>query len=269
MQTDQIDGTTRLFAIIGDPIFAVRSPAVFNSMFARQGINAVLVPLHVAANDLDAAWEGIQRTRNLAGLIVTMPHKAAMARKVDELGPTASVVGAVNAVKRTADGRWIGDMFDGVGCVEAIIRRGWAVAGRSVFLLGAGSAGSAIAAALATAGVARLAITDADSARRDGVIAAVSAAYPGAHLTAGTLAEGDYDIAINATPLGMKSEDPLPFDPAMLPRSTLIVDVVTKPEFTALLTRARERGHPVQTGRHMHEGQAIGVARFFGFELEG
>lgn len=269
MQTDQIDGATRLFAIIGDPIFAVRSPAVFNSMFARQGINAVVVPLRVAANDLDAAWEGIQRMRNLEGLIVTMPHKAAMASKVNELGPTARLVGAVNAVKRTADGRWIGDMFDGVGCVEGIVRQGWAVAGRSVFLLGAGSTGAAIAAALASAGVARLAIADLDGARRDGVIAAVSAAYPGLKITVGSLAEGDYDIAINATPLGMKPDDPLPFDPELLPPSTLIVDVVTKPEFTALLSRARERGHPVQPGRHMHEGQAIGAARFFGFELDG
>ena len=269
MHTDEIDGATRLFAIIGDPIFAVRSPAVFNAMFARQGINAVLVPLHVAANDLDAAWEGIQRTRNLEGLIVTMPHKAAMAGKVDELGPAARFVGAINAATRTADGRWIGDMFDGVGCVEGIVGRGWAVAGRSVFLLGVGSTGAAIAAALAAAGVARLAIADLDGARRDRVVAAVSAMYPGPRITAGCLAAGDYDIAINATPLGMRPDDPLPFDPGMLPPSTLIVDVVTKPEFTALLTRARERGHPVQPGRHMHEGQAIGAARFLGFELDG
>ena len=75
METAQIDGATRLYAIIGDPISSVLSPGVFNALFSRQNVIAVLLPLHVAAADVQKAWAGLLATRNCAGLIVTMPHK--------------------------------------------------------------------------------------------------------------------------------------------------------------------------------------------------
>jgi shikimate dehydrogenase len=64
----------------------------------------------------------------------------------------------------------------------------------------------------------------------------------------------------------MRPDDPLPFDPAVLPASTLVVDVITKPEITPLLQRAEQTGHRIHTGRHMHAGQAVEAARFFGFD---
>jgi shikimate dehydrogenase len=73
---------------------------------------------------------------------------------------------------------------------------------------------------------------------------------------------------INVTPSGMKDRDPLPFYPAALPALTLVVDVVTKPEMTLPLERAASTGHRIRSGRHMHYGQAIDVAWFFGFTLE-
>jgi shikimate dehydrogenase len=77
-----------------------------------------------------------------------------------------------------------------------------------------------------------------------------------------------FDLVINATPLGMRPDDQLPFDPSSLSKSTLVVNVITKPEFTPLLLRAREIGHQVQTGRHMHRGQAVACVKFFGFDLD-
>ncbi len=267
MKTEEIDGGTRLYAIIGDPISSVRSPAVYNALFARRGINAVFVPLHVAAGDLAAAWAGLKATRNFDGLVVTMPHKNAMCELVDELLPDARLVGAVNTVRRRSDGRWEGDMFDGIGCVDGLRRQGHEVAGRSVFLAGVGGAGAAIAMALVQAGVARLVIADLDAARRDGVIARIRAALPQAAVEVGSADSAPYDIAINATPLGMRAGDPLPFDPAKLPPTTLIVDVINKPEITALLALAQKTGHPIHPGRHLHHGQAIAAAKFFGFDL--
>lgn len=258
-----IDGATRLFAIIGDPVSAVRSPEYFNKFFVERGINAALVALHVAADDLPVAWAGIARTRNIAGLVVTMPHKVAACALVDRLEPTARLVGAINAARRDADGRWVGDMFDGQGVVDALLKSGHDVAGRKAFLLGAGGAGAAIAAALAEAGVGEVVIQDVDSRKRDAVIARLAHAFPSVSLRAGDLAP-TFDFAINATPLGMKATDPIPFDPVSLPRSTIVVDVITKPEMTPLLERARVRGNPVQTGREMHEALSKRIARFFG-----
>jgi shikimate dehydrogenase len=243
----------------------VRSPEWFNGVFARQAINAVLVPMRVTASDLRGSFEGLKRVSNLDGLVVTMPHKAPMCELLDELGPAARSLGAVNAARRLPDGRWLGDMFDGRGCVQGLRAQGHAVAGRSVFLLGTGAAGSAIAFALAEAGVERLVIHDLDAARCARVAQRVLAAFPSVRVRADKLT-GQCDVAINATPLGMKPEDPLPFDPAALPASTLVVDVITKPEITPLLRRAEQTGHLIHSGRHMHVGQAVEAARFFGFD---
>ena len=262
-----IDGATRLFAIIGDPISAVRSPQYFNARFAERGLNAVMVPLHVRAEDLATAWAGLSRMRNLHGLVITMPHKVAACRFVDHLEETARIVGSINAARRDADGRWVGDMFDGRGCVMGLLKQGHEVAGRRAFLLGLGGAGMAIAAALAEASVAELVVHDLDTGKRDAAIARIAQAYPRTSIRPGNLEGNAFDFAINATPLGMKPADPLPFDPTRLPRSTVVVDVIPNPEITPLLERALARGHAVQTGRHMHEGQAIGVAGFFGIDL--
>jgi shikimate dehydrogenase len=267
METAQIDGATRLYAIIGDPISSVLSPGVFNAMFSRKNINAVLLPLHVAAADLPVAWAGLKATRNFDGLIATMPHKRAMCALVDELSPTAALAGALNTVRRRADGRWEGDMFDGIGCVHGLEAQGHAVAGRQVFLAGAGGAGAAIAMAVAKAGAARLVITEVDAPRVNRVVEGVRSNYPATQVEIGSIADGPFDMAINATPLGMRSDDPLPFDPRLLAASTLIADVVNKPEITALLGLARESGHAIHSGRHLHHGQAIAAAAFFGFDL--
>ena len=86
--------------------------------------------------------------RNLGGLVFTIPYKVRACALADELGPQARAVGAINALARGGDGRWRGDIFDGMGCVEAFRRRGIPLAGKRVMLIGAGGAGSAIAVAI-------------------------------------------------------------------------------------------------------------------------
>ncbi|MDR0441711.1 MAG: shikimate dehydrogenase [Candidatus Accumulibacter sp.] len=268
MKTDQIDGATRLFVIVGDPIHGVRTPTLFNEMFGRKNINAVMVAHHVAAADIEAAWRGLKTLKNLDGIVITMPHKTPMCDLVDSLGINGRAAGAINAARRKSDGTWEGDMFDGIGCVDGLRRQGHEVTGKSAFLIGVGGAGSAVASALAHAGIKRLVIQDIDSARLDRAIERIRAAYPELSVDSGTLGDGPFDLAINATPVGMQRDDPLPFDPSPLPTSTLIVDVIIKPEITPLLTLAQETGHEIQPGKHMHRGQAIAAARFFGFDLE-
>jgi shikimate dehydrogenase len=268
MQTDQIDGLTRLFVIIGDPIHGVRTPTVFNEMFGRKNINAVMVAHHLAAADIETAWAGLKTIRNLDGIVITMPHKMPMSDLVDSLGINGRVAGAINAARRNSDGTWEGDMFDGVGCVDGLKRQGHEVAGRSVFLMGIGGAGSAIAGALAQAGVKRLIVQDIDTPRLERTVERIRTAYPELSVGPGTIGDGPFDVVVNATPQGMREGDPLPFDPSPLPASTLVVDVIIKPEVTPLLTLAQKTGHPIQLGRHMHRGQAITVAKFFGFDLE-
>jgi shikimate dehydrogenase len=267
VKLEQLDGTTLLYGIVGDPIAAVRSPEVFNAMFARKGINAVFLPLHVRPDDIETAWAGLSMLRNLRGIVVTMPHKARVLPLLSRIGEAGQLVGAVNAARREPDGSWYGDMFDGIGFVAGLRTQGHEPAGRQVQLWGVGGAGSAIALALAQAGVASLALHDRDTLRRDRLQRQLQHAFPKVHVSTGA-PKLKADAVINATPLGMKTTDPLPFDPAELPRETLVVDVVTKPEITPLLQRAMDTGHAVHAGKHMHLGQARCVAEFFGYDLD-
>jgi shikimate dehydrogenase len=268
MDIDKIDGLTRMFMIIGDPIHGVRTPTLFNEMFSRKNINAVMAPLHVALTDLKATWAGLKTIKNLDGVVITMPHKIQMCDLVDSLGINGQAAGAINAARRKSDGTWEGDMFDGIGCVDGLKRQGYEVAGRSAFLMGIGGAGSAVASALAYAGVKRLVIQDIDSDRLGQSLKRIRAAYPELPVSSGTLDDGPFDLVINATPVGMAENTSLPFDPSPLPASTLVVDVIIKPEITPLLVLAQKTGHKTQPGKHMHRGQAIAVAKFFGFDLE-
>jgi shikimate dehydrogenase len=264
MQIDEIDGTTRVFAILGDPIHLVRSPGVFNGMFSRAGINAVMVAVRVPAGELAKAWSGLRSLASIEGVIVTMPHKVEALGLVDHVGDNARLVGAINAARRNADGSWSGDMFDGEGCVTGLRSQGHAIAGRSVSVTGTGGAGSAIIVALARAGAARIRVHDVDTAKRDRLLDRVRGAFPAVAFALPAPDDPPVDIAINATPLGMRAGDPLPFDPALLPAATLVVDVITKPEITPLLERAAATGHRVHPGRHMYLGQANDIAAYFG-----
>ena len=160
-----ITGRTRLYAIIGDPIAQVRSPQVYTERFAAAGIDAVLIPAHVPADRFDTIIPALLGLANLDGLLVTVPFKTRIVSFADRLGPTAEAVGAVNALRREADGSWSADMFDGIGFVRAAERKGQRLQGRKVALFGAGGAGSAIACALARASVASIDIIDTDAAR--------------------------------------------------------------------------------------------------------
>lgn len=266
MKLEGIDGSTQVYGIIGDPVSAVRSPQVFNDMFSQENINAVFIPIHVGKNELAMVWAGLTSIRNLAGIVVTMPYKSSLAGLIDELGDTGKFVGAVNAARRNSDGSWYGDMFDGHGFVDGLRKEGNEPKGWRVSQYGVGGAGGAIAFALAQAGISSICLHDLNQDKCKDLVERLQEKFPEVKVYNGCASGMRFDAVINATPLGMQENDSLPFDPSDLPATTLVVDVVTKPEMTRLLILAAKTGHRVHTGRHMHLGQARLAARFFGFD---
>jgi shikimate dehydrogenase len=228
-------------------------------------VDAVCIPIVVRADDLSAFVAGARTMRNLAGVLVTMPHKQRMLDLVDELHPTAHQVGALNVIRCDGDGRWVGAMFDGLGCVLGMQWEGNHPANKSVLLVGAGGAGRAIAFAVASAGARTLTIFDVDERRADDLATAVAAAT-GCQTQSGLPDPRGCDIVINATALGMNTNDPMPVDPDRLESGSVVVDIVNAPEPTPLCRAAHARGCRTQNGRPMHEGQAVHALRFLGFD---
>ena len=262
-QVDYVSGRTRVFGIVGHPIEQVRSPEMFTAEFRRRSLDAILIPLHVLPDDFDALLPQLLRLRNLDGLIFTIPYKARACALADRLGEEARIVGALNALGHRADGGWHGDMFDGIGCVEAFRRRGIALAGRRALLLGAGGAGSAIGVAIASEAPRSLLVYDVDASRAAALAARISDAFPALEVSAGSPRLDGIDILLNATPAGMLDDGRLPIAIAQLPGAMIVFDAIVKPETTPLLALAERCGCTTVRGRDMMRGQISRIVDFF------
>ncbi|HEV2957701.1 MAG TPA: shikimate dehydrogenase [Xanthobacteraceae bacterium] len=257
-----VDGATRLYCIIGDPVAQTASPRVFSARFRAAGRNAILVPFHLPAAAFEPAVRGIMALANLDGIIVTVPYKARMLAFADRILPTARSVGAINALRREADGQWAGDMFDGRGMVRAITSGGHAVAGRNAVVIGAGGAGSAIACALAEAGAASLTLAEIDQRKARALAARIAAIAPACIIRVGPATTEGVDVLINASPVGMKPDDGLPAPLGKIDPHVVVADVVVADE-TPLLAHARACGCPTVRGQEMMLAQVDEMLAFF------
>jgi len=249
---EHLDGATRLNLIIGDPIAQVKSPAGVTALLQAKGSNAIVVPIHVSAADLDAFLKGMSLARNLDGIIVTVPHKFAAYRHCSTVSDRARFLQAVNVMRRNADGSWHGDMCDGQGFVAAIEAAGAILPGKRALLVGAGGAGSAIAYALVLAGVGALAVYDGDDARCDALITRLQQ-LDKVSIFRGSADPAGFDVIVNATPSGMRAGDPYPVNVKHLSSEMFVGDVVTLPAVPPLIAAARETGCKTQTGSGMFE----------------
>lgn len=252
---------TRIYGIVGDPVAQVRSPEVFNARFKAAGLDAVMVPLHVIGQGLEPAIAGLRAIANLAGLVVTVPHKPAAARLLVSGSDRVRVAGAAN-VLRPVPGGWEGDLFDGEGFAIGLAANGFEVTGKHCALVGAGGAGAAIAFALIERKIADLTVFDIDEDKASDLVARLQG-FGRCPVSVGPPRRGT-DLAINATPLGMSSSDPLPFDVSALRPDCVVADAVMKPRVTRLLIQAARHGCPTQEGRHMLDGQLDAIWAYFG-----
>lgn len=256
-----ITGHTKTLAIIADPVVHVRTPQALNARFEAEGIDAVLVPLEVPPEALGGTLAGLAACRNFAGFVVTVPHKTAVPAFCDALSARAEAAQSVNVIRRKADGTLYGDLLDGEGFALGLEKAGVSLAGKRVFLAGAGGAASAIAFSLAARGIAALTISNRSRDKAQALIDRLAGHFPDVQFAAADGLAG-HDIAINGTSLGLKPEHPLPFDPQDADKGTLIAEVIMQPEITPLLMAAEARGLAIHPGLHMLESQLTEMLRF-------
>ena len=244
-----VTGHTRVAGVIGHPIAHSRSPAIHNAAYLALGLDWVYVAFPVPpgrGGDAVAAM----RVLGLAGLNVTMPHKADAAAACDELVGDAAVLGVVNTVVPGPGGRLRGLSTDGDGFVASLADEGVSLEARRVLVLGAGGAARAVAVAARRAGA------DLTVAARRAEPAASVAALAGARTVpwAEPLEVGGWDVVVNATPLGM-GDRPGPAVRGLHPEQ-VVVDLVYEPRRTPLLTAAEAAGARTVGGLGMLVHQA-------------
>jgi shikimate dehydrogenase len=260
-----ISGKTTLIAHLGYPTFAFKSPMIYNPWFEKNDIDAVVVPMGVKAEEYPEFFRYLFKLTNIRGALVTMPHKVTTMDLVDELSPTAVVAGAANAVLLREDGTLAGDQFDGTGFVRGVQRKGLDLQGKRALVVGNGGVGSPIAASLAAAGVGAMGLFDPNAAASESLGERLAAAYPELQISTGSKDPDGYDLVVNATPLGMNDDDPLPMDVDRIAPTTFVGEVVMKQEITPFLRAAKEKGCPVQVGKDMLFEQIPAYLEFFGF----
>jgi shikimate dehydrogenase len=259
-----ITGTTRVFLIAGDPVAQVRAPEIYNHLFERHGIDAVLVPVKVPPARLADFVRNAFGAENVGGMWVTIPHKAAMMALMNRCDPVAQLAGAVNAVRRADDGAIEGALFDGIGFVKGLDHFGIPVEGRRVLVIGAGGGGQAVAAALALRGVGELAIYNRSTDRAADLCTRLAAASGGVTKVAASPDPAGYDLIVNCTSQGLKQDDPLPFDPKRVDAGAAVEDIIMTREPTPLLKACAELGISAHAGFEMLVQQIPEYLRFFG-----
>jgi shikimate dehydrogenase len=260
-----INGRTELIAHLGYPTETFTAPMIYNPWFASRGINAVVVPMGVRAEDYAAFVRPLFRLSNIRGALVTMPHKIATVGLLDEAALAVQVAGSCNAILRRPDGSLYGELFDGIGFVRGAKRKGFDFAGADCLIVGTGGVGSAIAAAIATERRGSIALFDIHAAAAQGLAARLRRHFPTLNVGLRDNDPAGFRLVVNATPLGMLVGDPLPFDPTRVGTDTFVGDVVLTAELSPLLKAVAWRGCPYQVGTDMLFEQIPAYLEFFGY----
>ena len=260
-----ISGTTSLIAHIGWPTHTFKSPMIYNPYFEQAGIDSIVVPMGCKADHYPALLKAVFKLENIRGALITMPHKVNTVALLDEATPAVRIAGSCNAVRRSADGRLQGDMFDGEGFVRGLRGKGCRLDGARVLVVGSGGVGSAIAASLAAAGVAAISLFDARAETAQALGERLKAHYPVLEVRSGSNDPAGFDVVVNATPMGMNEGDDLPMDVDRISPDAFVGEVVMKSEMTAFLAAVHARGCRFQVGSDMLFEQIPAYLEFFGF----
>jgi shikimate dehydrogenase len=247
-----LNGETRLFPIIGDPIIYVRSPQRLTAGFAARSHNGICMPMQVSEGDLAAVMGGLTRTGNVDGLLITMPHKFTAFSYCATSSERARLLGVVSVMRRNPDGTWHGDMLDGLAFVKAQKDQGARPESARVLLVGAGGAGSAIAIALLEAGVRELIIHDTNEARTAELLGILGDRGRG-RASSGPPDPTGCDMVCNASPMGMADGDKLPIAANLLSAPMFVGDVIAGHGMTRFLQAAQAAGCKTANGDQMVE----------------
>jgi len=254
--------TPRCFAVIGDPIHQSLSPRIHTASYRAQKIHATYLPILVAPQDVKRVLTSML-LMDVDGCNVTTPHKQTILPYLDRLDPPAKIAGSVNTIYRRGK-QWIGTNTDGAGFLQACKERKISLRHKTVTLLGAGGAASAIAASLMSAGVKHIIILNRTIERSKKLVARLKKLNHRIDVSTAVLSKQNCqhyfsgtDILINATSQGMKSSSKLGLPLHSLPSDAAICDCQYSPKTeTALIRWAKRKHHSYMDGRDLLLHQA-------------
>ena len=254
-----IDGYTRLAAVVAKPIKHSISPFIHNLAFDRTGINGVYLAWEIAEEDLAVTMDNIKRY-DMYGVNISMPYKQAVIPHLDQLTKSAQLIGAVNTVI-PRDGRLIGHKTDGIGFLKSLDKlAGFQVQGKVMTILGGGGAATAIIAQAALDGAAKIFVfSRSQSIDRHAATAKKISLETQVPIEVLPLEDSDLlqekifqsRLLVNGTSVGMDGQTLLIDEETILPQHLLVVDVIYQPFETPFLNFAKQQGAKTVNGLGM------------------
>lgn len=247
--------------------------AVMDAVFAHHGLNARYINCEVPPESLDNAVRGAL-AMGFAGFNCSLPHKVHVIEFLDELAPSASIIGAVNCVV-IKDGRLIGENTDGKGFVESL-RTVVDPTGKDIVLFGAGGAARAIAVESALAGASTITVVNTTVSRGQDLVDRINAETKATaelvHWKEPYAIPAATDIVVNATSVGLfpDIDAQLNIDTSTLLPSMVVADVIPNPPKTRLLSEAADRGCVTLDGMGMLVNQGrVAIKLWTGVDADG
>ena len=250
MNTVEKNYRAELVGVFGDPVDGNPTGVMEEAGFAAKGLNYRYITAKVKPEDLEAAFAGA-KAMNMRGMNLTMPHKRTIIPLLDELTEAAGIIGAVNTVINE-EGRWIGENTDGKGFVLALELEGVSPKGKRITILGAGGAARAIAVECALAGAEQISVINRNAERGNELAKLIASrtAAKASYLpwTPGIAIPADTEILIQATCVGLCSDEKPDIDYTSITANMVVSDVVFNPVMPVFLKEAQARGAKVVTG---------------------
>ncbi|MDM8519734.1 shikimate dehydrogenase [Anaerolineales bacterium HSG6] len=262
---ETVRGTTSLVGLLGWPVSHSLSPNMHNAAFKQLGLDWAYVPFPVRPTDLPKALKGLMAL-NVKGVNVTVPHKQAVMRYMDEVSKAAQTIGAVNTIY-LKEGKFVGYNTDSTGFLNSLIEAECHPKGLRVAVLGAGGAARAVVFALTWAEVDSVVVLNRTAERAAFLIDDLIDTFPGSTLHFAPLTESSvvalkdsFDLVINTTSVGMYPhvDDCLWPKNIPMPSTAAYCDLVYNPLETVFLARAKMAGAKTIDGLGMliHQGAA-------------
>lgn len=259
-----IDSQFDVYAMIGNPVIQTKTPQIFNEYCTENAIKAVMVPMLIRDNDeLISFLDFVKRTDAIKGFVATIPHKSDMLELIADHTETASRLNAINTVRKSSNGELHGAMFDGAGFMHALRKKNFSAKGKQAIIIGSGAAGRAIALELLMDGISDLMMVDPNPQGHQ-IFESIASSFNTPVNTLATCPElSNYQLVINASPIGMQPDDPLPGPIDNLNPNVMVADAVTNGKSTRFLSLAKKRGCLTQTGQEMAAGHFECILEFF------
>ena len=263
-----IGGSTKLLAVLGDPVGHSLSPVLQNAAIGKLGLDWCYMALPVSAAGLPVALEGLHAL-GAVGLNVTIPHKQAVMPLLHGVTPLAQRIGAVNTLVRDPHG-WMGDNTDMAGFMAPLQRQGVDLRNTTALVLGVGGSARAVVAGCSALGCGRILVAGRDPQRLQRFLADAQGLtdHPEGTLWRELDAVLDtVDLVVNTTPVGMSPAiAACPLAPGQLERLSphaWVYDVIYTPRPTTLLRQASARGCGAINGLAMLVGQGAAALRLW------